>query len=172
MHEQQHEGAPAPVPSPAAGAARSAAPKVGIGSILAVLVIGVLAGAITTFMHRARIDIGFGPIWLGLPMAVLCLTLLTIGIHRTTRSAKTTWAFVLGALAVITVLALVQIGQSVIVAGDWVGIAWLVAPPICMATAASWPLPPEKPTPAPQPVYAGQPHPVNPNPRENEVSAP
>lgn len=75
-----------------------------LGTELALAASGLVAGALTTMLHRARIDLGFGPVWLGVVAAIACLGLLAVGLRLYLRERGPASAFAFGATVAIVAL--------------------------------------------------------------------
>ena len=129
---------------------------------------GLLAGAITTFLHRGRVDIGGLPIWLGLIAGTLALTAVAIGLRLYLDERLPGRAFALGVLAAIGLLTTGGAGHSVIIPGsglDDIGLIWIGLAAVAVALPAIWPrLPkraaphrPSTPSRAPEPPTASAP---------------
>lgn len=108
-------------------------------SVVVMALAGLLAGTLTTMLHRARLDLGFGPIWLGIAASLACLALLAAGLRLYLRERGPVLGFAVGVTVAILGLASWSAGRSVIVVPDLVGFCWMVGAPAAVWLAACWP---------------------------------
>lgn len=131
-----------------ADAETSAAPGEGradrILTAVALIAGGFLTGAIATFLHRARFDAGFGPVWLGIVASLLVITLLAVGIRLYLRERIYATSFAVGVILAVVALAMLTFGHSAIILADLVSTIWAAGAPLLVSLVAAWPRLPER----------------------------
>lgn len=144
----QHAPGARPGPGPQhAPAQRARSPR---GSILeaiftfaAYLVFGILAGAIGTVAHRARVDVAGVVLWLGLIGALACILLIAVGLRLYLRERLPVTAFAIGVVATVFVFTLGGAEHSVLVpassSGFGVGEIWMLGSAVCAFVPVIWP---------------------------------
>lgn len=105
---------------------------------------GFLTGAIATFLHRARFDAGFGPVWLGIVASLLVITLIAVGIRLYLRERIYVTSFAAGVIVAVVALAMLTFGHSAIILADLVSTIWAAGAPLLVSLIAAWPRLPER----------------------------
>lgn len=115
-----------------------------IGVALSYALFGLLAGSLGTVVHRQRFVLGDATIWHGVALALLAVTLTALGLRWYLRDRLASFAFAVGVLIAVQLLALPGIGESVIIPASatgsiGVGEIWSVAGPVIAFLPAIWP---------------------------------
>lgn len=106
---------------------------------ISLVVGGALTGVIGTFLHRARLDVGFGAMWLGIVATLLVVILLTVGIRLYLRARVYVTCFAVGVILAVMALAMFTFGHSAIVLNDLVSMIWAAGAPLVVSLIAAWP---------------------------------
>ncbi|MFD2758392.1 hypothetical protein [Gulosibacter faecalis] len=114
-----------------------------VGSFAAYLVFGVLAGAIGTVAHRARVEVGGVDLWLGLVGALVAVLFVGVGLRAYLGERTWTLAFAIGVVVAVFVLSLSGAEHSVLVpassSGFGVGELWTFGSAIAAFGPVIWP---------------------------------
>ena len=92
-----------------------------IFTVVAYFLFGAIAAVITTFAHRARIEIAGVEIWVGLVAALAALLLISAGLRGYLGDRLPVVSFAAGVIAMVFVLTTPGFGRSVVIPGDALG---------------------------------------------------
>jgi len=112
-------------------------------SFAAYLVFGVVAGAVGTVGHRARVELGGIDLWLGIVVALLGVLLVAIGLRLYLEERTWTLAFAIGVVVAVFLLSMSGAEHSVLVpasaSGFGVGEIWTFGSAIAAFLPVIWP---------------------------------
>lgn len=112
-------------------------------SFAAYLVFGVVAGAVGTVGHRARVELWGVDLWLGIVVALLGVLLVAIGLRMYLEERTWTLAFAIGVVAAVFLLSMPGAEHSVLVpasaSGFGVGEIWTFGSAIAAFLPVIWP---------------------------------
>lgn len=114
---------------------------------LAYGVFGLLAGVVTTFLHRGRVEIAGAPIWLGMIGGVVAIAALAVGLRLYLGQRLPTVAFAVGVGAAIALLTGGGAGRSIVIPGDGLdaaGTIWMCLAAAAVVLPAIWPRLPQR----------------------------
>jgi N-acetyl-1-D-myo-inositol-2-amino-2-deoxy-alpha-D-glucopyranoside deacetylase len=112
------------------------------GKVLTCLVAGIIglaSGALLTVYHQVTNDIGGATIQTGLFVAILLVILLDVGLRLAFQSRLVAGVAAVAVMVSVAALSLESTGGTILVPGNWVGIAWSVAPTAIAIVVLAWP---------------------------------
>jgi sulfite exporter TauE/SafE len=112
-------------------------------SFAAYLVFGVVAGAIGTVGHRARLELWGFDLWLGIVVALLGVLLVAVGLRMYLEERAWVLAYAIGVVAAVFALSMPGAEHSVLVpasaSGFGVGEIWTFGSAIAAFLPVIWP---------------------------------